>query len=130
VGGQLGGGHRWLDVGQLRQVGEPVGVVSMQPRPFAGQQVGVDNLPQQRVPDLVALLTRPGHQQLVRDHNPERLGQILVVQAGDARQEPVGHLSASHRKHLLGALGQRLDPAAQQVPQRDWQLSCTGLVRR
>jgi len=69
----------------------------------------------------------------VRDHNPERLGQILVVQAGDARQEPVGHLSASHRshrKHLLGALGQRLDPAAQQVPQRDWQLSCTGLVRR
>jgi len=42
----------------------------------------------------------------------------------------VGHLSASHRKHLLGALGQRLDPAAQQVPQRDWQLSCTGLVRR
>jgi hypothetical protein len=34
----------------------------MQPGPVAGQQVGLDHLPQQSVAELIAILTGPDHQ--------------------------------------------------------------------
>ena len=101
----------------------------MQPRPFAGQQVGLDDLSQQGVAQLVAVLVRPGHQQLVGDRGAQCLHQGLVFQAGDLGQEPVGDPPASHRHHckdLPCQLGQRLDPATQQIPQRRWQLTGAG----
>ena len=101
----------------------------MQPRPFAGQQVSLDDLSQQGVAQLVAVLARPGHQQLVGDRGAQCLHQGLVFQAGDLGQEPVGDPPASHRHHckdLPCQLGQRLDPATQQIPQRRWQLTGAG----
>jgi hypothetical protein len=93
----------------------------------------IDNLSQDGMAELVAVLLRPGHQQLVSDHDPQRLEQVLVVQAGHADQEPMGHALASDRSHgksLLGALGQHLDPAAEQVADRGRQLARTSLHRR
>jgi hypothetical protein len=101
----------------------------MQLRPFAGHQVGLDDLSQQGVAQLVAVLVRPGHQQLIGDRGAERLHQGLVLQAGDRGQELVGDPPASHRHHrkdLPCQLGQRLDPATEQIPQRRWQLTGAG----
>jgi hypothetical protein len=99
------------------------------PRPFAGQQIGLDNLSQQGVAQLVAILVRPDHQQLIGDRRAERLDQALVLKAGDRGHEPVGDPPASHRdylEHMPSRLGQRLNPAAEQVAQRRWQLSGAG----
>jgi hypothetical protein len=118
VDGHLGRSHRRRGIGQLRPLGQRAGIGGMQPRPFAGHQVGLDDLTQQGVAQLVAVLARPGHQQLIGDRRAERLHQGLVLQAGDLGQEPVGDPSASHRhhpKHLPCQLGQRLDPAAEQI---------------
>ena len=54
----LAAGHQGLQV----TTGQP----SMQPGPLTGQQVGVDGLADQRVPERVALVA-VGHQQLVSD---------------------------------------------------------------
>ena len=83
--------------------------------------------------ELVAVLLRSGHQQLVGDHDPQRLKQLLVVQARHAGQEPMGHPLASdrsHGKYVLGALGQHLDPAAEQVADGSRQLARTSPHRR
>jgi hypothetical protein len=129
VDGHLGRSHRRRGIGQLRPLGQRAGIGGMQPRPFAGHQVGLDDLTQQGVAQLVAVLARPGHQQLIGDRRAERLHQGLVLQAGDLGQEPVGDPPASHRhhpKHLPCQLGQRLDPAAEQIPQCRWQLTGAG----
>jgi hypothetical protein len=44
VDGQLGGQHRWRGADQLGPLGEGVGVGGVEPGPFAGQQVGIDQL--------------------------------------------------------------------------------------
>jgi hypothetical protein len=78
----------------------------MQPRPFAGQQVSHDDLSQQGVTQLVAVLVRPGHQQLVADRSAECLHQGLTLQAGDVGEQPVGDPPASHRHHRKDLPGQ------------------------
>ena len=45
MGGQLGGGHRRCAGGQVRLLGQGVGVAGVQPGPLAGQQVSVHDLP-------------------------------------------------------------------------------------
>jgi hypothetical protein len=87
---------------------------------LAGQQAGVDGLLEQGVAKLVAVLTKPGHQQLLGHRRPQRLGLFPIAQAGDGGQQPMGHPPAGHRgrpEHVPGRLGQRLDAALQQVPQ-------------
>jgi hypothetical protein len=72
------------------------------------------------VAELVAVLAGPGHQQLVGDRQPQRLGLLPIAQAGDGGQQPMGYPPAGHRghpEHVPGRLRQRLDAALEQVPQ-------------
>ena len=64
VGGQLGGGRRGRAVGQLGLVGERLGQGGVEPGPFPGQQVGVDDLAEQGVTNLVAVEVGHRDQQL------------------------------------------------------------------
>ena len=50
-----------------------LGQVGVQPRPFARQEVGVDHLPEQGMPHLVAVPAGCGDQQLAGDGGPQRL---------------------------------------------------------
>ena len=70
VAGQLGGGAG--DVGALASA---VGVPVVQPHPLAGQQVVVDRLAEQRVPEGVAVAVGDQHVHL------DRLPQPLVERA-------------------------------------------------
>jgi hypothetical protein len=45
--GKLGRGHRRWATGQLGAVGQCLGVLAVEPGPFAGQQVGLDDLAEQ-----------------------------------------------------------------------------------
>jgi hypothetical protein len=88
----------------------------VQSDPLAGHQVGVDDLSEHGVTDVVSVLAGLGHQQLARDPGSQCPDQLLVVQPGHGRQQLMGHPSAGHRHHsqrLLGMVGQRLDPAAE-----------------
>jgi hypothetical protein len=100
MGGQLGGGRRGRAVGQLRLVGERLGQGGVEPGPFPGQQVGVDDLAEQGVTNLVAVEVGHCDQQLAANGGPQRLDQALVVEADDGGQQPVGRVSAGHRDHL------------------------------
>jgi len=99
---QLGRGAR--DFGQPALVSEQVGQAGVQPGPLAGQQVGVDRFPQQRVPERVSLLAI-GHEQLLRDRFPDR---VVVFKPGEPGRLPgqlVVHPPAGDRRgaqHLLG----------------------------
>jgi hypothetical protein len=73
------------------------------------------------VTDVVAILAGRRHQQLVGDRGSQRLDQRLFVQSGHLRQQPMGDLPAGHRhdrQHLGRGRGQRVHPAAEQVPKR------------
>jgi hypothetical protein len=99
VGGQFSRGDRRWSAGKPWLVGECEGVAGMQPGPLAGQQVSIDNLPQQRMPEFITILAGLGHQQLVVDHDPEGVDQVRLVQAGHAGQEPMRHPPAGHGHH-------------------------------
>jgi hypothetical protein len=101
----------------------------VQPSPFAGQQVSVDDLAEQGVTDVVAVLAGGRDQQLPGDCGPQRLDQGLVVEADDGGQQPVGRASAGHRhhrQHLPTMVGERLDPAPEQVAQGRRELARAG----
>ena len=55
------------------------GIGGMQPRPFAGHQVGLDDLSQQGVTQLVAVLAR--HPDVAQDEVGERLDQRFGLRA-------------------------------------------------
>ena len=97
-------------------VGEQRAHRGVQPGPLPRQQVRIDGFAEQGVAEDVALRA-VGHQQLVGDRLPD--GR-LVVGGGQARRgadQLVIGLAAGHRggaEHLLGGVGQLLDPAEQQ----------------
>ena len=59
-------------IGEPALVGEQLGQPPVQPGPFPGQQVGVDGLAQQSVPERIAPVP-VRHEKLVRDRLPDRL---------------------------------------------------------
>jgi hypothetical protein len=106
-----------------------VGKGGVQPRPFARQEVSFDDFADQGVTDVVAVFAGSGHQQLAGNRLPQRTIKLPIVQAGHGRKQLVGHLPTGHRNHLEhppGRLGQRLDPAAEQVAQGRRQLARTS----
>ncbi len=66
---QFGRGPR--DIGEPLIVGQQLGEPGVQPGAFARQQVGVDGLAEQGVPERIAMVA-VGHQQLVGDRLPDR----------------------------------------------------------
>jgi hypothetical protein len=102
-------------------------VGGVQAGPLTRQQPSVDDLPQQGVAELVAVLTR--HQQLVSHHLAQRTVQLPFVQAGDGGQQRMRDLPASHCRHpqdLPGRLPQGLDAALEQVTQGRGQRAGAG----
>ena len=88
----------------------------VQPGPLPWQQVAVDRLAQQRVPEGVAV-GAVRHQQLVRDRLPDRLVVGRVGQPGGGADQVVARPPPGHRRrpqHLLGGVRYPLDPGHQQ----------------
>jgi hypothetical protein len=112
--GQLGGGAR---VGrQPLLIGEQPGQHAMQPGALTGQQVRVDRLPQQRVPERVPVRA-VRDQQLLRDHLPYRVLVTGERQPGrGADQLVVGPPPGGrgHPQHALRRVGEPFHPAEQQ----------------
>jgi len=111
--GQLGRGSR---PGQPLLLGQQCAHRAVQPGPLARQQVPVDGLAQQGVPEDVALRA-VGHEQLMRDGLP--YGGLVLGrrQARGGPDQLVVGLAAGHRRraeYLLGGVGQLLHPVEQQ----------------
>ena len=103
-------GRRAWHAGQQR--GEP----RVQPGPLPGQQVVVDRLAQQRVPEGVAVRA-VGDEQLVRDRLAHRLVVAALGQRGRGPDQVVGRAPAGHRRraqHQLGRVGHPLHPGHEQ----------------
>ena len=111
--GQFRGGARHREpllVGEQRTHG------GVQPGPLPRQQVRVDRLPEQGVPEHVAF-GAVGHEQLVGDRLPHRALVFGGGQAGRGPDQLVVGLAAGHGRgaeDLLRGVGQLLDPAEQQ----------------
>ncbi len=114
VMGQLGGGPR--HGGEAARVGQQLGEPGVQPGPLAGEQVGVERLADQGVPEHVAVRAAR-HQQLLGHAVPDR---VLVLGPGQPGRGPddvvVDPAPADRRgpEHLLGRAGQLLHPGQQQ----------------
>ena len=111
--GQLGGrsGH-----GQPVLVGQQRAHRAVQPGALARQQVAVDGLAQQGMPEHVAL-GAVGHEELVGDGFPHGGLVLGRHQARRGLDQLVVGLAAGHRsraEHPLGGVGELLDPAEQQ----------------
>ncbi len=111
---QLGGGPG--HGGQPTRVGQQLSEPGVQPGPLPRQQVGVESLPDQGVPEHVAVRAAR-HQQLLGHAVPDR---VLVLGPGQSRRGPddiVVNPSPPDRRgpeHLLCGGGQPLDPGQQQ----------------
>ena len=102
----------------------------MQPGPLPGQQVPVDGLAQQRVPEDVAFCA-VGHEQLVRDRLPHRGLVFVGRQAGRGADELVVGPAPGHRRgaeYPLRGVGQLLHPAEQQRRQPGGQRAPFGRI--
>ncbi len=114
VVGQFGGGTR--HGGQPARVGQQLGEPGVQPGPLPGQQVGVERLPDQRVPEHVAVRAA-GDQQLLGYAVPDRILVVWPVQPGRGLDDVVLDPAPADRRgpqHLLGCGGQPLHPGQQQ----------------
>ncbi len=123
VVGQLGR-RAWYG-GQPCLVGQELGQPCVQPGPLAGQQVGVDRLADQRMPERVPFVA-VGDQELVRDRLPDALLVLRRRQPGRLPDDVVVHPPAGHRRgaqHLLGARRQPLHPGHEQPGQPGRQLA-------
>nr|BFE86964.1 hypothetical protein GCM10020093_095650 [Planobispora longispora] len=110
-------------VGELRRGalagGQQPGELGVQAGPLAGQQVGVDGLLEQRVPEGVAVLAG-GMQQAPGDDLPHGLLEGHVVQARGLLQEGVvdpPSRDGRAAQHPLGGVGEQLGPGEQQAGQ-------------
>jgi hypothetical protein len=94
------------------------GHLAVEAGPLTRQQVGVGDLAEQCVAELVAVVARADDQQLGGDRLPEGLVEPPPVEPGDGGQQPVRRPPADHGGHpegLPGRLGDPLDPASQQL---------------
>ena len=133
VVGELGGHGGAGAAGPSGMGGDRGRDLTVQPGPLARQQVGVGDLLEQGVPELVAVPAGPGHQQLGGDRLPERLVETPIVQAGDGGQQPVRGPPTDHRRYPQdppGRLGDSLDPPAEQVMEGGGQLAGPGVGGR
>jgi hypothetical protein len=118
VVGQLGRGAAGLG-------GQQAGVGGVQPHPLAREQVAVDRLLEQRMAERVAPGGGVAGQHPGADRLVQALLQVGLGPPGHAGEQPVGHPAAGHRRHpqhLLGRLGQPLDPGQQHLGQGRRQL--------
>jgi hypothetical protein len=107
-----------VGLGELGTLGEHAGEGGVQPGPHPGQQLGVQRLLGQRVPERVGLGGRIGNQHLVGDGRPQRGQQVRLGQLADRGQQPVPDPAAGrgHQpQRRLRVLGQDLDAAQQDV---------------
>jgi hypothetical protein len=133
VVGELGGHGGAGAAGPSGMGGDRGRDLTVEPGPLARQQIGVGDLLEQSVAELVAVLTRPGHQQLAGHRLPQRLVETPIVQAGDGGQQPVRGPPADHRGYpqdLPGRLGDPLDPPAEQLVEGGGQLAEPGVGGR
>jgi hypothetical protein len=103
----------------------------MQNDPLAGQQLRVDRLGQQRVAEQVAGATRLGQQHLLVDRLAQRLRQLLVVHAGDRRQQRLRHARAgrsSDAEQLLGVAAKPHHPGQEYLLQAWRQHAAAGAL--
>ena len=111
--GQLGQGSRH---GQPLLLGQQRAHRAVQPGSLAREQVTVDGLAQQGVPEHVAL-GAVGHEQLAGDGLPHGGLVLGRRQARRGLDQLVVGLAAGHRRraeHLLGGVGKLFHPAEQQ----------------
>ena len=107
-----------VGLGGLGTLGEHAGEGGVQPGPLPGQQLGVQRLLGQRVPERVGLGGRIGNQHLVGDGRPQRGQQVRLGQLADRGQQPVPDPAAGrgHQpQRRLRVLGQDLDAAQQDL---------------
>ena len=80
-------------VGARQQLGslltERVGDALVQASSLRRKQLGIHDLPDQRVPEPVGVRLRVDHEQLGGDHRPQRSLQPALVDLGDTRQQVV-----------------------------------------
>ncbi|GAA2842788.1 hypothetical protein GCM10020220_034830 [Nonomuraea rubra] len=101
------------------QLGVGLGAAGVQPPPFARQQVVVDGVADERVPEGVAVAVH--EQQPGAYDGPQRLVQRQVVEPGDGAQHVVRRPAPGHGgdpQHVQPLGGQPLGPGEQQLPQR------------
>ena len=114
VMGQLRRGPR--HGGEPARVGQQLGEPGVQPGPLPGQQVGVEGLPDQGVPEHVPVRAAR-HEQLLGHAIADRVLVLRTVQPGRGPDDVVVHPAPADRRrpqHLLGRGGQLLDPGQQQ----------------
>ncbi len=68
-----------------------LGVVAVEPRAFAGQQVVGDGLADQGVPEAVAVAGPGDGEEVGTDGGPERLDEVVLGELGDGGDQPVLH---------------------------------------
>ena len=108
---------------------EDLGEAGVQPGTLARQQVVVDGLADERVPERVSVLVRSQHVGCHR--GPQPASEVVVGQPGHRRQQRVpAALPARARcpQQLLRLLGQPLHRGEQQVAQRLGQLGAQAAV--
>ena len=96
----------------------------MQRGPLAGEQLGVDGLLDQRVPEGVALAGVAGDQDGVADCQPERVDEVAGRLAGHGGEQVVVDMEPGRGgdpQDGLGRLGKLLDAGHEQVAQRRWE---------
>ena len=129
--GQLGGGARVG--GQPVLVGQQPGQHTVQPGTLAGQQVGVDGLAEQRVPERIAVRT-VRDQQLLGDRLTHCVLEVGHRQPGSGLDQlvvgpPAG--DRGHPQHALRRIGQPFHPVEQQRDQPGGKpVVLRGMVRR
>ena len=124
VPGQLGGGAG------RGAGGEGGGVGAVQPDPLPGQQVVVDGLAEQRVPERVVAAV--GDEDVEVDRTAQTRVERGVVEPGDRAEHLVadpapGHAGRAH--HLTGGVVEAVEPDEQHIGQVDRELVGATVVR-
>jgi hypothetical protein len=88
------GGHRRVVAGQSRVAVEGLGVGGVQLGPLAGEEVLVDRVPGERVPEGVATAGSVDDEQEGVHRLAQRLVQLGGGHRGDLGQQPLGHPAA------------------------------------
>jgi hypothetical protein len=97
---------------------------------LAGQQVLVDGVARERMPEAVARTVVLDDEKMLLDRLAERGEQRLVGQAGDGGEQPLRDTAAGDRpraQHSLRRLAEPVEPCEQHVAERRRHLGTAGL---